>query len=248
MFLFIVADTPDHFIKSSLDLDEKHKDYSQYFEYIYRLCPQRSQKQIYYNQLLSSLRKKFHLDEESIKKILTFFIDNNALIVAFDDSVNINILTNTIRKKIYELIQKYPGIYSKIVMEYLSLGTRQTLWHITFLLEFNLIHYIRFNKIKAYSLKEVDLKRITIGYVILKDSLRNLLTHLLLHPNGQKLNDIANSLSKPVNSIFYSIRKLKKIGILTNFSSEKKKYIIDSSFTYLISQTIEKYKSIFSKP
>ena len=219
--------------------------YARYFDYICKLCPQRTQKHIYSDQLKSRLRKKFRIDDLTVKAIITFFVNKNALIVAFDDSVSINLLSNTTRKKIHDLIEEYPGVYSNIFITYLRLGSRQVLWHISFLLEFNIIEYMSFGKIKAYGLKEIDKNIIMIGYVILKDSLRELLKFLLDHPNGAHLREISELLEKPKNSILYTLNKLKRLNILILSLDNKKKYSVDMKFKQIMIQTFGRYKKKF---
>lgn len=245
MFLFIITEDPNILASLKKDSKDNQKNYGRYFDYICKLCPQRTQKHIYSDQLKSRLRKKFRIDNLTVNAIITFFVNKNALIVAYDDAVSINILSNTTRKKIHDLIEEYPGVYSNIFIKYLGLGSRQVLWHISFLLEFDVIEYLSFGKIKAYGLREIDKKLIMIGYVILKNSLRELLKCLLDHPNGAYLVEISELLEKPKNSTLYTLNKLKQMKILTLSSDKKKKYLVDMKFRQIMNQTFERHKKKF---
>ncbi len=245
MFLFIITEDANILASLKKDSESNQKKYGLYFDYICKLCPQRTQKHIYSDQLKSRLRKKFRIDNLTVKAIITYFVDKNALIVAYDDSVSINLLSNTTRKKIHDLIEEYPGVYSNIFITYLGLGSRQVLWHISFLLEFDVIEYLSFGKIKAYGLMDIDKKLIMIGYVILKNSLRELLKCLLDHPNGSYLGEISGLLGKPKNSTLYTLNKLKQLKILTLLQDNKKKYSVDMTFRQILNQTLEKHKKKF---
>ncbi|QEE16418.2 hypothetical protein DSAG12_02248 [Promethearchaeum syntrophicum] len=245
MFLFIITEDPNILENLKQGSDVNQEKYGRYFDYICKLCPQRTQKHIYSDQLKSRLRKKFRIDDLTVKAIIAYFVNKNALIVAFDDSVSINLLSNTTRKKIHDLIEEYPGVYSNIFIKFLGLGSRQVLWHISFLLEFNIIEYLSFGKIKAYGLIEIDKKLIMIGYVILKDSLRELLKCLLDHPNGSYLGEISELLGKPKNSTLYTLNKLKQLKILILSQDNKKKYSVDRKYIQIMNQTLERHKKKF---
>ncbi len=245
MLLFIINEDSNISVNSKKGSETNQIKYARYFDYICKLCPQRTQKHIYSDQLKSRLRKKFRIDNLTVKAIITYFVDKNALIVAFDDSVSINLLSNTTRKKIHDLIEEYPGVYSNIFITYLGLGSRQVLWHISFLLEFNIIEYLSFGKIKAYGLKDIDKRLILIGYVILKNSLREMLKFLLDHPNGSYLGDISELLGRPKNSTLYTLNKLKQLNILIMAMDNKKKYSVDMEFRQIMIQTLDRHKKKF---
>ncbi|WP_457918076.1 hypothetical protein [Candidatus Lokiarchaeum ossiferum] len=243
----MINDTSNYPVTATYESKDQRKEYSQIFDYICKLCPQRSQKSIYYNQLKSRLRKRFKLNESSVKQVINHFVSLNALIVAFDDSISINILSNSTRKDIYDLIQRYPGVYSNVFKKSLGLGSRQVLWHIAFLLEFNIIKFESFGKIKAYGIITVEPKAILLGFIVLKDSLRTLLIHLMSDPAGFELIELVHIISKPKNSVLYTLKKLKELNVLSISLGETKHYCIRHELLPKIDQTISRYNNIFQK-
>ncbi|WP_371804285.1 hypothetical protein [Candidatus Lokiarchaeum ossiferum] len=224
---------------------ESNKKLAPYFSYIQKCCPQRSEKQIYYDQLKSKLRKRFHITDDQVKELLKEFVNQNLLVVAFDDSVSINLLANEKRKHIMTFIEAYPGVYINVIKTRLHLGTNQVLWHLGFLVEFKYIQEHPFGKLKAYGLPEIPKVQIKIGFICLKTSFRHVLITLLTYPAGLSNMEIATSLNMAKNKAAYSIKELLKLGFLSILPPPGKKYVIHPHFKNFIHETIQTYQSVF---
>ncbi|MCK4797057.1 MAG: winged helix-turn-helix transcriptional regulator [Spirochaetes bacterium] len=204
---------------------------------------------MYYDQIVSKLRKQFKLNEAAVKKILKEFIDRNMIIVGVEDKMSLNILANKVRNQIYQLIEKYPGIYSNFLKKHLSLGSRQLLWHLAFLLEFNEIYSCSFGKIHAFGVADIQKINILIGFVMLKSNLRDILKLLVIRDEGLNQYELLKRLNIPKSTVNYALKKLIKrriIEVKFDSTDETKIYYLSFDSASIVQNSITQCKQLFS--
>ncbi len=242
MFFFIINEIELNKNKDSIEQDLKSLQLNKYFLYIRRLCPQRTTSRINYPTLVSKMRKKFNIDEKAVKKILKKFVDDKILLVGYDDEVRVNILANENRKKILNLIIQYPGVYINFIKLKLNQNPRQLLWHLAFLVKFDYIIEHSIGKFKPYGESTIDLKCILIGFVILKDSMREIVKILFNSIDGLDSIELSETLGIPKATSVYTLKKLEKLKIVvSNKSGRRLVYFIEHTYNELIKNALEKY-------
>ncbi len=245
MLVFLINTSIDNYSFQSVPFSTDQTKMQKILLYIQKIFPNRTSAIITYTKLKSKLKKKFQMDDKEIHRILTHFLDLEILFVANDDSIHINILSNETRKQIHTLIKKFPGIYGHYLKKKLQLGSHQILWHIEFLLEFQMIYYIHFGKIRAYGLQDVSSEDLKIGFFILRRTLRNLLNCLMNHPQGCNITTIASDIQLKPNSTIYAIKKLIKHKIITMIDFNQNLYSILPKFSTTIDNCLLQYSSLF---
>ncbi len=245
MFIFTV-----NAIKFSSQIQEYReifgdKEYYNYYQYIVKCCPIRGEKSIEYSELKSKLRKKFRFSEEKVKDILKKFVDEEYLLISYDDEVSIHLLSNNTRKKILDIIVKFAGIHAALIRRYYHLGTHQVTWHLAFLLEFNFIKDYKFGKIIVFAKFEIAYRDVVIGFCILKTNYRNLMKDLIITDLGQTTQELKEKLNLKNTAIYTAIKKLMHFHILDFHPQNANTYIINSKEKHIIKNKIEIYNQLF---
>ena len=194
---------------------------------------------------VSKFQKKFSLTPPEAKKILKLFIEEELVDVGFDNQIRMNLLANSTRKKIFELIEDFPGVYISIIRSHLELGTNQTLWHLGFLVEFDYITETKFGKVKAYSVLDCSEEEILVGFLTLKNSLRDILILLNLFPNGISIAQLEETTQKPRSSLYYTLNKLDKWKVIQKTEVSSTQFKINFTHLSIIDDALRKYKEIF---
>ncbi len=225
----------------------KQPKFNNYLHFIVKCCPVQKESSIEYSVLISKLRKKFRLTDSEVKQILTKFIEEEYIIVSYDNNVSIHLLSNNNRKAILNLITKYPGIYTNVIKKQLHLGSYQTVWHISFLLEFNRIVDFKVGKFNIYALEDVPYQLVMIGFIILKQNFRKLIHSWLFSEGEKSIHEIGTILNLKKTSTYTAIKKLVAFEILEFNSLIEKTYILNASNREYFQNTLDAYNMLFSK-
>lgn len=243
-FVFLNAskvDTIQPLDSKIFNSDEK----GNYFEFLWKLCPHRTENTLSLNLLTRKFKEKFNLSIDSVKSILKKFFDEDILQLGYDDGVKLNLLANQTRNDIFKLICAYPGIYISLIRSYLELGPHQTIWHLKFLLDFKYIIEIKIGNVKSYSEPQVPFNRILLGFMMCKNSLRQMLNVLYKHPNGLTISKLQKLIEKPRSSLFYVLKNLQKVDIVTRISDSENIYKIKFDYFSIFHDVWENYRNLF---
>lgn len=239
-FVFLNASKIDSV--SSLELAQHYPQVdNEYFQFIRKICPYRTDTIITLDRLLYKFKTHFNLPLEDAKQVLRIFIDQDLLQIGYNDEVNLNILANHTRKEIYSIIQEFPGIYISMIRNELELGSHQTLWHLGFLLEFNYITETKFGKIKAYSEPDIYRGRVLIGFILFKNSIRNLLETIAEFPKGISIEKLQSLSNRPRSSLHYTLKKLLKLKVIEKTGEIKNLYKLKFELSPIFQEIIAKY-------
>ncbi len=180
-------------------------DNNRYFQYIRKCCTKRQQIEIH--QILSKLRKKFQIGVEKANIIISDL--KIAKLIEIDgEIIKINILANPIRRNIYDLITKYPGIFVNHIRRMVGIGPNHVLYHLSELEALKLITIHTFGNLKAFSLPHISEDQVKIGIILLKKNIQEII-HLLLNSSSDNTeNHMVQKTDIPRSTVLYTLNKL----------------------------------------
>jgi predicted transcriptional regulator len=213
--------------------------------YIRSICPYKQENAVSLHKVISKVRKHFNLTLDLAKIKIHQLIKDQILIVGFHDDVSINILANSTRNKIYNLIQRYPGLFTFKIKNWLHLGTNQTIWHLSFLVEFDYIREYSIKKVKIYGDHLSTPKSVILGFIILKTSPRKIISLLISNPKGMLIQEIETQLARTRTNLEYTLKKLHGFHILQKSTGSIQVYRITPQKHDQIELMLLKYLQIF---
>jgi len=154
------------------------------------------------------LKPNPNFNHDKPKKFIKILQGSNSITLG-SGLVRKEILQIPLRKGIYDLIRKNPGININEMERSLNIGSNQVLWHLNSLEKFQLIKSIRIGNQKAYYnyfLKQIDLE---IFFYLRKDKIKRIID-LLKDKNAQP-GMSPTKISKQLNMHYNTIRKYLKI-------------------------------------
>ena len=100
-------------------------------------------------------------------------------------------------------------------------------------------------KIKAFSENDIPAEHVLVGFVILKQSLRMIVSLLMDFPLGINNVDLAENIGMPKNSVAYSLQKLEKIDLIfSEKDGKQKKYYIKKELVSFTKMALQKFETI----
>ena len=141
-----------------------------------------------------------------------------------------NILDIPLRKKIFDIIRKNPGININELEKTLNIGSNQVLLHLDNLEKFKFIKSIKIGNQKAYYMYDLDPACFETYFFLRKDKVKRIIE--LLKNNNANSGLSPTRMSKQLKMHYNTIRKylniLYKIGIIKLFAkNNQKKYFLD---------------------
>ncbi len=194
----------------------------QYIQYL-RKCITRSSS-VTIAQIVSKLRKKFHLTDPEAKNEIELLKKEQILIETPNNTFKFNIFANEIRKRIYDLISQYPGIFIGHIKKFLNIGPNHVNYHLGELETLNLIQPHIFGNLKAYSLPNITRKEVEIGIFLLRINI-NKIFQVFIQKNNLELseNEIISHIDIPRSTIAYSLKKLISHNLIKKDKKKKEK-------------------------
>ena len=196
--------------------------------------------------LLKRIQEHFAISKEEAETIIQKNI-NEGNIIKDNGEYYINLLANTVRAEIFNLIKDYPGIYISEIKRQLKIGSNQTCWHLSILEEFGFIKSVRINKVVCYKIPEVDDSTVLIGFLMLKDTIRFILSIIASQDKTIDISSLLKQINIPRTSLIYWISNLRKMEIIKTTKLDKKNCY--STKNIIIKAKIQeismKYNSIF---
>ena len=110
-------------------------------------------------------RASININQVGIKKIIISLLKKKK-IVEGSTLTSDEILNNTIRKRIYDLINENPGIIFHRIKTELDLSNAVGAWHLSILERFEYIRTLVFDNHEIYLNPDINLEKIEIYYLI----------------------------------------------------------------------------------
>ena len=148
---------------------------------------------------------------------------------------NEDILELETKRKIYNYVLEYPGLYLSELSRNLDIPRTTLTYHLHYLEKLNLIteknggRYTRF-----YATNNVSRSDKKLLNFMRQKTFRNIIFFLFKYP-GSTRNDISKNLKKHPTTISYYLKKLKKMNIVEGIQKENKiRYLIDFNVELIV--------------
>ncbi len=123
------------------------------------------------------------------------------------------LLDNENRLKIYQIIQKEPGIHVSKLEKLTGMNFRSVQWHINSLEEFQLVRSVNFGKIKVLFDFLLEKAHDLLHFYMHKDGCLSVFKHLLSHPECP-VGELAAQLGMPISTASRTVKILVEEGFL----------------------------------
>ncbi len=210
-------------------------------QYIRRVIS--NKKKCYLDHIKRKVRNKFKFENETIELFFNDMIQKKMILVD-EGLVEINIFANPTRRKIFELIKAYPGIYTYLIKNILNIGPNQVDIHLSVLEMNNLIKYIDFGKVRVYGVEIVPEIQIYIGFLAFKKSSRKILIFLCRNALGPKRSEIMEYISLSKSATIYWIKKLIKLRLIYVRINHVNHYYLSKHYKKIICTTMQDSQEI----
>jgi len=162
-----------------------------------------------------------NININGIRTILKSLVEKG-LIVEGSKLTRNEILSNFNRKKIYEYIQKNPGIIFNRIVTNLNLTIPVVEWHLNILMKFNYIIKEKIdNSVVYFDLNIKPEDRMT-KYLISKGKSKQIINLLAVNQEGMTKNQISKKLNMHATTVTKYLDKLHEFGIITKKSLPNK--------------------------
>ncbi|MFX0033649.1 MAG: hypothetical protein ACFE8E_02660 [Candidatus Hodarchaeota archaeon] len=201
------------------------------------------------SELLYNVAKKvLKIPGGGLKEIIQMLFSKRILV---DSSrfTKINVLRNKTRSYIYHLIKTHIGAHFSFLKSELSqlnknkMGVGHFTWHLEKLLSFNLIKKVKVKNYTIFLPVEISPEE-GILYFVLRDAVNKLIISLLLERGTVNKMELYNELNVKRAKIYYRLKNLVELGIISPKSDDKKTVSINSDKKDLIKKII---LNIFSR-
>ena len=161
-------------------------------------------------------KHRLKIPRNGLLKIIQMLIDRNILV---DGSrfTSDSVLSNKMRKFIYEIISTDLGIYFSEIKRKINsvseISTGQLIWHIEMLLKFALIKKIKFKNYSIFLPPDVE-EQLGVIYFLLRDKINFGILKLLSEKNSVQKSSLYEDLKEDREKIYYHIQILKDNDII----------------------------------
>ncbi len=208
---------------------------NKYFQYI-RKCSTKTQE-FDSPQIIGKIRKKFNLDQNEASQILTDLQLKNLIFIE-NEKVKVNILANPVRKNIYTLVSKFPGIFVNEIGRILSIGSNHVRYHLSELTTLKMIKVHSFGNLKAFSLPNISEEETKIGIFLLRGTIKKIMTFLINNSESTE-NFMLEKIDIPRSTAIYALKKLiDEKWIRKSKKKNQNCYIINPKYQITIQNTI----------
>ena len=191
-----------------------------------------------------NLDKSLNLNTLKIEKIIQSLMKKH-LIASRSKLVLDDLLKNSIRKKIYEFIEKNPGVYRHQIEKTIGLGTYQTIWHLNMLKKFQLIRSQEIDNHEIYFKLNVDSKYDQLIYYFNNENVKKILTLLESKETGIQATEVSEILKMHYNTTRKYINILLELNLLKILKeNDKKFYLINAQNYYDTLEHLRELKQI----
>lgn len=162
-----------------------------------------------------------NVNVNGIKTILKSLVEKN-VIVEGSKLTRDEILTNLNRNKIYEYIQKNPGINFNKIVSSLNLNIPVVEWHLNILIKFNFIIKEKIDNLDVYFDLNIEPEDRMILYFISKDKSKQIIDFLKINQEGITKYQISEQLNMHSTTVTKYTERLHEYKILNKMSLPNK--------------------------
>ncbi len=161
--------------------------------------------------LLKISRKKTGAQRLAIENVIDRLIQDK-VIVPGSRIIRKIILRNDTRKKIYDLIKKFPGVNINSIKTSLGFGSNVVIWHLGVLLKFGCVQEVRHKSSILFALPQISRNEVILCVLLRKDINRKILK--LLESQSLSLASLASILGEDRRNVDYAIKNLQEFAII----------------------------------
>jgi len=162
-----------------------------------------------------------NLNINGIRTVLKSLVEKN-VIVEGSKLTRDEILTNLNRNKIYEYIQKNPGINFNKIVSSLNLNIPVVEWHLNILIKFNFIIKEKIDNLDVYFDLNIEPEDRMILYFISKDKSKQIIDFLKINQEGITKYQISEQLNMHSTTVTKYTERLHEYKILNKMSLPNK--------------------------
>ncbi|MBN1214772.1 MAG: hypothetical protein JXA99_04950 [Candidatus Lokiarchaeota archaeon] len=163
------------------------------------------------NSLYIRAKKKLKIPRKGLNIIIELLLNNKILVDRSRYTKN-SVLSNDIRKKIYNLLQVNIGLHFSLIRKIIysdnkSESSGELIWHLDMLMKFNYIKKVNFHNYTIFIPSDID-DDIGIISFLLNDTLNNKIINLLISNDTLKKKQIHDILKEKRENINYHLNIL----------------------------------------
>lgn len=183
----------------------------------------------YLNAILS--KSEPFLNKNGIKVVVSNLIKKN-LLVDGSKLTRDDVLKNTNRLKIYNIIVNNPGIHLMNIINLLGMSIFLVKWHLNMLLKFNFVKRTNVENREIYYDLNLSEKKAKFLHFMGRERTIKIIKYLKKNPNGLSKYRISKELRMHPNTISKYIHKLEELDILSrkDFSNKTLYMLKNTSF------------------
>ncbi|MFX1357596.1 MAG: winged helix-turn-helix transcriptional regulator [Promethearchaeota archaeon] len=166
-------------------------------------------------------RSSLNLNYKGIETILKSLIEKNYVLEG-SKLIRSKILDNEKRKKIYEFILKYPGIYFNHIVRKLQISNHVVVWHLNILLKFKFILKEIVGKHEIYFDANKDFKDIELFYLTSKEKSQKIINYLKQNNIGIPKTQLSEELNMHINTTSKYLKELEQFNVITKQRASNK--------------------------
>ncbi len=209
----------------------------------------RKNKILNIENLYNLAKKQLKIPRNGLLSIIQFLINKKILIEGSKFSKE-TVLSNYIRKGIYNYIKIHPGVHFSILrkkaLPEVKGSSGQLIWHLEMLLKFNYIKKIKVGNYTVFLPFDID-EKVGLILFLLRDRINYKIIHLLFKENTMIRSEIYKEIEEKREDVYYRINNLIDQDIIIVSASSDKEICINPNTKELISDILESSKLYIEK-
>ncbi|MHA1341289.1 MAG: hypothetical protein ACTSRZ_15000 [Promethearchaeota archaeon] len=231
------------FIKEIFEIIQNENQYSNnnditnhLLEQLMEICKEiyYKNKKLSYNSIINKSLKSLNISKLEIEKLIHILIEQGR-IVPNSYLIKDNILENSTRKKIYQLLLLYPALSINQFKEILEIGSNMVIWNLKKLLDFKIINDLRIGRFHIFYLFSTSEELAKFYFLInRKKAIKKIFELLIIKPHNSK--EILVKINSNLNSIKNFLSKFIELNII---KEHKGYFSISKMYKPLISKVLK---------
>ena len=199
--------------------------------------------------LYNLVKKRLKIPRNGLLFIIQFLLNKKILIEGSKFSKK-TVLSNFVRKKIYNYIRINPGVhFSNLRKETLSSNIKssgQLVWHLEMLLKFNYIKKIKVGNYTVFLPFDMD-EDIAMYIFLLRDRINNKLLRLLVKNDIMARSETYKEIDEKREDVYYRIKNLMDYEVIILSEGSDKEVCINPKKKEIITKILKRSKKYIEK-
>ena len=171
-----------------------------------------------------------NINLRGIEEILKSLVKKK-LIVEGSKLYKEDILNNSKRREIYEIIKENPGTYFNKIVGNLNFSNHVVVWHLNMLLKFKFIKAEQIENHEVYFEFNFNLKNSKLKYFTSKEKSKRIIEYLKVNDIGISKTKISTDLKIHINTTSKYLEFLEKLNVIIKKNLSKKiLYFLNEEF------------------